>query len=324
MKPRLKLVVRTLAAFALSAGLVAWVLSRADLSALARRTADMRPLPMLVAAGCSMAVLLLRAQRFYALAERSPYPVVVAAVAVQNFLVRVTPFRVGELGLPVVLQRHADEPLVRSVVNVVLVRLVELWMLLLLGAGATAAYVGPSGGLGSTLTLSLLAAVTAAVFTFRWWLGALTALARRLWPRGDGTTSLGAKIHKTLDRLTEVLADGSRLSLSARLRLGLGTGAIAIFQYSLYAALLAVFGVSVGPVEVLVGGTAAQFAAAVPVPSVGCIGPLESAWVAGFTWVGVSLDDAIVTAVGCQVITLVFAGVFAALAWFWLGARRRA
>lgn len=312
-------VVRTLLALGVSAALVLWVLRRADLDRLAARAGDLRPGPLALAFGCSTAVLLLRAQRFHALSARAGYGTTVAAVAVQNFLVRVTPFRVGELGLPVVLHRYAGEPLVRSVVNVLLVRLVELWMLLLVGASATAAFVGPAGGVGFAMPLALLTLVTLAVFTFRWWLGALARAAQRLGaPDAPG---LRGRLRRAVDRVVEVLADGDRLSLPARLRLAGGTLAIAVFQSGLFWSLLAVFGVRAGLVQVLVGGTAAQFAAAVPVPSVGSVGPLEAAWVSGFTWVGIGFDDAVLTAVGCQVITLAFAGLFAAGAWLWLGRR---
>lgn len=312
---------RTAIALAVSGILLASVLRRVDLGVLAARVADFRIAPLGLALFCATAVLLLRAQRFYALAERADFGTTIAAVAVQNFLVRVTPFRVGELGLPVVLARHAGEPLVRSLVNVLLVRLVELWMLLLVGAGATAAFVGPRGGSGFALPLGLLIGVTAAVFTFRGWLGGLARLARRV---GDpGTPGLRGKVRRTLDQLLEVLADSGRLSLGSRLRLGLGTLAIAGFQSLLYWSLLALFGVGASVVQVLVGGTAAQFAAAAPVPSVGSVGPLEAAWVAGFTWVGIGREDAVVTAVGCQVVTLGFAAVFACVAWLWLGRRGR-
>ena len=318
-RPIVRTVVRSLIALGVSVALVAWVLRRADLGRLIDRAGEMRAGPLALAFVCSLAVLLLRAQRFHALSTRAGYGTTVAAVAVQNFLVRVTPFRVGELGLPVVLHRYAGEPLPRSVVNVLLVRLVELWMLLLVGAGATAAFVGPAGGPGFALPLALLAVVTLAVLTFRAWLGALARAAQRLG--APDTPGLRGRLRRTVDRVVEVLADGDRLSLAARLRLAGGTLAIAVFQSGLFWSLLAIFGVPASLVQVLVGGTAAQFAAAVPVPSVGSVGPLEAAWVSGFTWVGIGLDDAIVTAVGCQVLTLAFAALFAAGAWFWLARR---
>ncbi len=315
----LRTVLRTLLALGVSVALVAWVLRRSDLGRLLGRASEMRAGPLALAFVCSSVVLLLRAQRFHALSARAGYGTTVAAVAVQNFLVRVTPFRVGELGLPVVLHRFAGEPLARSVVNVLLVRLVELWMLLLVGAGATAAFVGPTGGPGFALPLALLGIVTAAVFTFRWWLGGLARAARRL--ASPETPGLRGRLRRAVDRVVEVLADGERLSLAARLRLAGGTLAIAAFQSGLFWSLLAVFDVPASLVQVLVGGTAAQFAAAVPVPSVGSVGPLEAAWVAGFTWVGIGFDDAVLTAVGCQVLTLAFAASFAGGAWIWLGRR---
>lgn len=313
-------VVRGLVALAVSAGLLGWLASRVDASRLVARAGEIRFAPLGLAFACSVAVLLLRAQRFSALAERARYRDAVAAVAVQNFLVRVTPFRLGELGLPFVLHRVAGEPLVRSLVNVLLVRLVELWMLLLLGAAATAMWLGPRSGGLSAVTYGAVLVVTAAVLGFRRWLDAAAGLMARVG--GPESPGLRGRLARMVARLREVLADGARLSLTARMRLGLGTALIAVFQYTLFAALLAMFDVRPGFLPVLVGGTAAQFAAAVPVPSVGSVGPLEAAWVAGFTWVGVGFDDAVVTALACQIVTLAFAGVFAGAAWISLSGRR--
>lgn len=317
---------RSAVAVAVSAGLVGLLLSRVDAGRLFGRAADVRIGPFALAFVCSVVVLLLRAQRFHALAERARYRETVAAVAVQNFLVRVTPFRLGELGLPVFLHRVSGEPLVRSLVSVVLVRLVELWMLLMLGACATAAWLGPRAserGL-PLVTYGALVLVTAAVVGFRFFLDTAAHLVTRL-TRGAGgrdAPGLGGKLARAVQRLREVLADGARLSLGARLRLGAGTALIAVFQYTLFWSLLAMFDVRLGPLPVLVGGTAAQLAAALPVPSVGSVGPLEAAWVAGFSWVGVGFDDAVLTAVACQVVTLAFAGLFAAGAWFSVGMGR--
>jgi len=317
---------RTLLAVAISVCLVWFLVSQVEPGRLFDRAADVRFGPLALAFLCSLAVLLLRAQRFFALAERARYGETVAAVALQNFLLRITPFRLGELGLPVFLHRVAGEDLVRSLVNVVLVRLVELFMLLLLGAVATAAWLGPGAGERGLplLTYGALAVVTAAVLGFRFFLDTAARLASRLTgdAAGGNARGLGGRFARMVERLREVLADGARLSLGARLRLGAGTALIAVFQYTLFWALLAMFDVRLDPLPVLVGGTAAQLAAALPVPSVGSVGPLEAAWVAGFSFVGVGFDDAVLTAVACQVVTLVFAALFATVAWFLVGMGR--
>jgi uncharacterized membrane protein YbhN (UPF0104 family) len=311
--------VRIALAIGVSTGLLALVLSRMDLARAWDHAQSFEPLWLGVAALCSLGTLLLRAQRFHALAERAPFDVVLCGVAVQNFLVRVTPMRTGELGLPVVLQRHAGEPMARTVVSVLIVRLLELWMLLLLGFGATLAHVGPQGGARLGTTTALVVVTSALVLTFRAWMARALALARRLCASAP-RLSRGVEM---IDRLAAAVRDTDRLGAAERLRLGLGTAAVAVTQYALFGALLAIFGVRPGLLAVLVGGTAAQLASAVPVPSVGNVGPLEAAWVAGFTWVGVDFDAAVVTAVGCQVITLAFAGAFALAATLYLARAQR-
>ena len=314
--------VRIAAAVAVSVGLLVLVLGRLDAVEALSHARTFDPRWLAVAAVCSLSTLILRAQRFHALAEKATFDVVLCAVAVQNFLVRVTPLRAGEMGLPLVLQQHAGEPAVRTWVNLLLVRLLELWMLLLLGFGAMLAYLGPGGAFRLVGTLSLLVGTTVLVLGFRRWLGLALRLALRLG------AALGAapegRVVGTLERLGVAVQDTERLGRSERLRLALGTAAVAASQFALYGALLAIFDVRPGLLAVLVGGTAAQLASAVPIPSVGNVGPLEAAWVAGFTWVGVDLDAAVVTAVGCQVITLAFAAVFALGAWVYLARRARA
>ena len=73
-----------------------------------------------------LAVLLARGLRFRVLTTRAGLVTVTAAIGVHNFLVRIIPFRLGELSLPYLLARQ--EPLTRTLLSLVLVRLLELWM----------------------------------------------------------------------------------------------------------------------------------------------------------------------------------------------------
>lgn len=55
----------------------------------------------------------------------------------------------------------------------------------------------------------------------------------------------------------------------------------------------------------------------------GSIGTHETGWVAGFAWVGVPISEAALTGVATQVVTLVYAALFAGPAW-WYYTRRPA
>ncbi|MSP71204.1 MAG: hypothetical protein EXR76_03270 [Myxococcales bacterium] len=298
----------TLAAL-VSVGLIVLLLSRLDLSRAADRLT--RPeWPCLFATFlCSAAVLFLRAQRFKGLSLGVDFKLVLAGVALQNFVVRVTPLRAGELMYPMLLRDWAGVPFESTLMQVVVVRLIELWMLLLIGLGATTSRL--SSGSGPQLLWVGLAFVGTTLLILKL-NAALTTLTGR-W--GE---SMPTKLNGLLLRLQAALVELGTLSTQARLRLLGGTLLVSAFQFALFGFLLRTFGVVVEPVAVLVGGTAAQLSAALPVPSVGNIGPLEAAWVAGFHFVGVPLEDCVVTAVGCQVLTLGFAALFAGLSWLWL------
>jgi len=94
-------------------------------------------------------------------------------------------------------------------------------------------------------------------------------------------------------------------------------------QLVIFGAILHGFGLAPTPLEVVLGVALAQLAAALPVASVGSVGTHEAGWVLGFTPVGLSRTDAVVTGVAAQVLTLLFAALVAIPCWLHLRARPR-
>lgn len=301
-----------------SGGLLALVLSGLDLERAGARllAADLRWL--VAAAGLSLGVFASRGFRFAALLPRSGTPLAMAATGVQNFLNRVTPLRLGELALPYLLKKHAGEDPAVALIAVVLVRLVDLAVVLAAVVLAVAMRAGAPGGLwGPAL---LLAGVALVLASFRCWLDlslrACGSLARRV--------ALGRRpaVERVLARLTGAVAESTALDLRGRAVLLGWSLAVFVLQTAMFGALLLAFGVRVPPVPLVQGAAVAQVGAAVPVASVGTVGTQEASWVAGFVWAGVGKEDAIVTAIACQVITLAFAALTALPCWWWLGRRK--
>jgi len=307
---------RTAFAFLVSGGLVALLLLQMDVAEAWSRFRGARPGWLLAAAGASLGVLLLRGARFTALGRSAGFPLTTAATAIQNFLNRVTPFRLGELSLPWLLRRHAGEDAARAVISVVLVRLVDMALVL---AAVVLGLLLRRPGEGAPPVLpaaASLAALGLLLASFRPALRLALAGASRL----AAATRLDrlAGVGRVLERLRAAVADGE--SLDRRQMVAMAVLSLGIFcgQLALFFALLEAFAVHVGPLELLQGGAVAQAGAALPVAAVGSFGTQEAAWVAGFTWVGVPMQDALVTAVACQLFTLGFAGLFALPAWLWL------
>lgn len=300
-----------------SLGLLALVLAQLDLSAALIRLRGIDLGGLTLALGAALVVLLARGLRFWALTTRSGVAQVVAAIAVQNFLTRVTPLRLGELSLPYTLKRVADEPAAEALVALALVRLVEIWVLGMFALGGAVIVFGGEEALGPlwwTLGLS-----SALLLTFRFW----ASLAVRALAWGLARVGLDQieKIRRPLHKLSAAVEEGARYGRRAWAALLGGTVAVMSAQLLLFGALISACGVEVSPAQLVVGVSGAAIASALPLLTVGSVGTLEAGWAAAFVWVGLGLEEAVLTGVVAQVLTLLFAALFAAPASWWLGRR---
>lgn len=310
---------RPLAALAFSGGVLALLLAQLDADAVARVWRAARPGWIAVAAVISALVLATRSARFAGLIPGPRFGTITAAVGVQTLLNRVAPMRVGELSLPYLLHRYAAADAAHSTLALLLVRLLELALVL---AAVVIALLLPGGGDRGSLigvAVAVLAGVVVALLQFRQWVGLLVRAGDRVL-RASRLGKIPALVRGV--EALRTAAEGAGLDRAARLRL-LGWSLVLLgLQFALFDAILRAFGVALPLASLFRGSCVALVAPALPVPSVGNIGTLEAGWVAGFTWVGVDLDTAILTALACQVLTLGFSATFALPSWLWL--RRQA
>ncbi len=300
---------RTLLALAVSLGLLALVLWGVDLEAAWARLREASPAWLGISLLASFAVLWARALRFWALTREARPAQVVGAIALQNFLVRVTPMRLGELSLPWLLHKHAGEPAGHSLVSLLLVRLLELWVLLVTAAGAALLWFGGAGSLRLGVVAGAVALLGLALVWFRSWLRWGVAVAR--WVAARSGAAEAPVVRKGFAQLDEALGESAGLSSKQRVGLGLGTLVVVALQFVLYGCLVRACGLDLHPMQLVVGAAAAQVAGALPVISVGSLGTHETGWTVGFVWVGLGLTDAVVSGLFTQVVTLAFAGLFA-------------
>lgn len=306
-------------AFVASAALLALVFSHLDLQDAGARFRDAKPGWLATAALASLFVLGTRGVRFAVLNRHARWPLTTAATAIQVFLNRVTPLRLGELSLPWILRRHAGEDAARSILSVVLVRLIDL--AIVAGAVVAGLALRNHGDGAPPLVPSVAALVLLAIglAAFRPLLRlSLRAIA---WIAGRLGLDRYPAVERPLAKLQAALADGESLGRREMAWIALTSVGVFLGQTVLFGALLRAFSVELGVLELVQGGAVAQAGAAIPIAAFGSFGPQEASWVAGFVWVGVPLQDALVTAIACQVITLAFAALFALPAWIWLQRR---
>ncbi len=306
---------RALLALLVSGGLLAAVLWGVDTSAAWARITGADPRWLLASFGVSFVVLIARGLRFRVLTSRANAVQVTTAVALQNFLVRVTPFRLGELSLPYLLHREADEPAGEALVSLLLVRVLELWLLLVAAIASAVAWFGDTSG--QAAAVGVLLVLTTALFAFRTWLRAGTAVAQRIAAR-TGLDRVDV-VRRGFDQLEQAVSENARLTSAQRWGTGVGTVIVVALQFVLYGCLVKACGLDLHPLQLIVGATAAQVAGALPVLTVGSVGTHESGWTLAFVALGVGLTDAVTSGLFTQLVTLAFAAVFALPAW-WLTA----
>jgi hypothetical protein len=207
-----------------------------------------------------------------------------------NFLNFALPFRLGELGYPLLMQRAYREPVIRSVAILLLARLFDLCTVTAILLGL-AAFVGLGGTPEVTLILWLLAAAFALgpIGLILGW-RVLTPLLRRFRLTKEGrlpNASRAAQFAAVAVSFAIWLVFGGMASLTAR-----------------------AVGDAITPATALLGASAGNLAFALPINGIGGLGPSQAAFVAAVTRVGVPWNEAVVAALALYLVTLTGAVLF--------------
>ena len=302
---------RTVLAFAGSFVLLGVILAQADVEGARRHLERFDWRFVGVGVGLSAAVLLSRVVRFQVLFPEAAFVRLGAITALQNFFVRVMPFRLGELSFPILLKRHLGESAAKAVVYLLLVRLLELWLLVCAALWAVLSLLGTEKAQGAVGLVVGLAIVSILLVTFGSWLRfgvrVVARLVERLPPRRSSP-----RLVQVVESLTAVVSRSERLSPAQRAKLLATSVVVVVLQYMMLAVLARAFGVELGVWQAIVGISLAQAASALPIATVGTFGAYEAGWTAGLVMVGLPIDAAVVSGVATQLSTLVFACVFAA------------
>lgn len=309
-------VLRIAAAFCISGGVVAALAAQLDW----RRAIEALRLAELgwiaVAMAWSLAIVWARGMRWTALQPEPGFGVNTSAIAVQTFYNRIAPMRLGELTLPFLLRRHAGQEASRTLVLLIVVRIVELAVAIGLLALATLLRTGTAHVGWLLVLVGLLVAIGILLLRFRdvMRLCLRVAAAVTRWLRVDRFPRVG----RALERIEQAMAGESQLSPRLRASLLLWTVGLQSMQIASFDAILRAFGIDLGLLALVQSASIALAGPALPLPSVGMVGTLEASWAIGFVWVGVPLESAILTGIATQVLTLAFAAVVALVCWWYL------
>jgi len=286
-RTRRERVLSTLLALAVGGVVLGWLLAGVDLDALAATLARAGWWKLALALPLVPLIQWLRAWRFaLLLSGRAVLPSrvmveIAARLIVLNFLL---PFRLGELGFPVMMKRAYGTEALRSAGILLLARLMDLFAVaavLCLAAAALPAgdRLGwPAGMLVAAgialLTLAVL--LVDLLLPLRW-------IALRL-PR------LGRLLELALSGAAMVQAPGARALASL----------LTLATWLLHALIGWLAATAVAPqlaaATTTLAAAAANLAFALPVPAIAGLGPPQAGWVAALGLAGVPWPDAVATA----------------------------
>ncbi|MBM4372469.1 MAG: flippase-like domain-containing protein [Deltaproteobacteria bacterium] len=290
-----------------------------DLADVGGLFASLRWGPWIAGAGLWMGVYAVRTARFRRLAPRTRPATMFWITAVHTLLLRLLPFRTGELSYGLLVRRAGTAGLGESLLGLLLLRIMDATAVMLVfiatllafggaylgdrGFGlVAAAAAGVAGAAGILLLPRLLRGLSAVLRRGAGALGSRAAAARSLLVRGEAVV---ASLEAVGPRTLVVL------------------GALSVLQWLLtfaaFYAILAAFSVPVGPARTVLGATAAVVSGVLPIGGIGSFGTLEAGWALGFVLVGLDEGTAVATGFGVSLSTLAWSILPGVAGWILLG-----
>ena len=274
------------------------------LQSLRRIGTEARPLPIVAAFLLCTLVQWLRAWRYSMMTAANldlPPSAMVRIACQANFLNFVLPFRLGELGYPVLMQRRYGIRFLHATGVLLLARLFDLAAVGCIFL-ASASMLGLVSGIFNLLAAACAVALAIAPF-------GVAIAGRALRPHLVRLPYVGATIAEPLSAALDALGD-------MRVRVAVVAVGFANWLALAWMAVLIAQAVvnTVPAAAAVLGGTASSLAFALPINGIAGIGPTQAAWVLATVQAGVPWDDAVVSALALHAVVLVNAIVLGGLA----------
>ncbi len=256
-----------------------------------------------------IAIAALRALRFTTIGARVSFPVAFHISAIHSALLRVMPFRSGELAYAVLLKRHGGGGFTEGVASIVLIRVLDLAAVFPLGALAIGSFISESASALSIGLLVLFGLVFGVMFF------ALEKVFRGLASRLDGRSTDEKRLRHKLARICRTMAEAYNLPLRQRILLVAITavhwGILLVWFFFAFHALGAVdtFGQGLAASVLGIAGSI------LPLSLVGSFGPMEGGIALGLTTVGHTREVALASALLVSALTFICNWAVAIPSW---------
>ncbi|TAL33459.1 MAG: flippase-like domain-containing protein [Spirochaetes bacterium] len=304
---------RTVVFFALSAGLVYFLLRRIDLGETARtfRDADYR----LLGLACVIYVFsnLFKSIRFAVLLKDLEVPQfkLFAITSYHNFFNQILPARTGELTFVYYLKKLAGADISRGLHALLVTRIFDFIIVAAFFVCSIIIHYGRQTSVALlAVGIGFLALSIVSLFYLKW----IVILSRSVFERTMAVLRLREKsiVKKVLAKVIEVEDEFSGFD-TKRFIPGLAFTSLLVWGalYSMSFVTIHAFGVDINFMQSVAGATGAVLTNVLPINSFGSFGTLEVGWTGGFMLVGMGEQDAITTGFGNHILNFVAAAAIA-------------
>ena len=295
-----------------------------DLQDLMALVETLRWGPWLLGAVLWMGVYAVRTVRFRILAPQTPPGTMFWITSVHTILIRLLPFRTGEISYGILLRRAGTAGLGESLMGLLLLRVMDATTVVVLFCVTLVAWGGSFMGdraLGIGLAAAAALLLVGAVLLLPQLLGILLSAARAL------CAALGLArlrpVTRTLEHIDAAVDAVGRIGRPTLALLGLVSLVQWLLTYATFYAILSGFSTPVGAAQTILGATASVVTGFLPVGGIGTFGTLETGWALGFVLVGLDEATAVATAFGVSFSTLAFSVPPGLAGWWMLGRKGR-
>jgi uncharacterized protein (TIRG00374 family) len=297
---------RTAIGVIVSGGLLGLLLSQIDVRGVFANLSRMGVSSNVAAFALLAISYLFRALRFQVLLspDDPPLPRMMRVTTVYMFMLRVLPFRTGELSYLYLIRRASSASLAKAAATLAFSRVLDIITVLALFSAAAAVEVRlPRTTAGIAVLLLLLTVLLWFLDRPARWLALLLSNPRL--GRGRFRERLRSFAACTADETAQLRKKGAYLPAVALTLFAW----LAVFW--MFYVFLRGFGVDVSPAAALCGSTASVAAASLPIGGIGAFGPVEAGWAAGFIAVGLDKQTAISTGISMNLAVFVYSALLA-------------
>jgi glycosyltransferase 2 family protein len=276
--------------------------------------------PWAVGAVLWMGVYVARTIRFRLLAPQTPFGTMFWISSVHTVLIRLLPFRTGEISYGLLVKRAGTAGLGESLLGLLLLRVMDATTVVVVFSVTLLAWGGSYLGdrtIGVAVATGVAAVGVVGILALPSLLRGALHAARRV------ATALGLAearlIRLALERGAGAVEAFAQIDRPTLARLGLVSLVQWMLTFATFYAILSGFSTPVGPAQTILGATASVVSGFLPIGGIGTFGTLEAGWALGFVLVGLDQATAVATAFGVSLSTLAYSVPPGLLGWWMLG-----